>query len=151
VTSSQKTVENALERIRAQHKGVLDPEDVVSTAKSPKHPLHSHFVWDDSVAGHRFRLEQAAVLIRSIKVLRTEVVTGSPKKIAMRKYVSGNDIGSPTRGYRVVSELNEREKSNLLASIERDLRALEQKYTYCAEFFETARKRYSKQRLAKAG
>lgn len=44
--------------------GVLEPQIVVETARSANHPLHDSFEWDDTVAGHKFRVEQARALIR---------------------------------------------------------------------------------------
>lgn len=44
------------------------PEDVVDDAKKKNAPYHDYFEWDDSVAGHEYRLNQARVMLRSIEV-----------------------------------------------------------------------------------
>lgn len=48
--------------------GRLTPEGVVKAAARADSPLHSHFEWDDSKAGHAYRLQQARQLIRSVQV-----------------------------------------------------------------------------------
>lgn len=56
-----------LEAIRGKA-GVLTPRAVLAEARKPKHPLHSRFEWDDSVAAERYRLEQAHELIVSVRI-----------------------------------------------------------------------------------
>lgn len=53
-----------LEVIRKKSGGFLKAEDVVSFARNPRTALHRRFEWDDSVAAHAYRLEQARLLIR---------------------------------------------------------------------------------------
>ena len=48
--------------------GTLTADTLVAIAADPASPLHAHFEWDDAVAAHRHRQEQARVLIRSIKM-----------------------------------------------------------------------------------
>jgi hypothetical protein len=60
-----------LESIRVST-GQLIPENIVSAASSKENPLHVAFEWDDSVAGHKFRLHQASQLTRSITIIREE-------------------------------------------------------------------------------
>ena len=61
------SVREELERIY-NTAGVLTPAAVVDDARPEDAPLHSHFEWDDSVAGEQYRLVQARQLIRSVKV-----------------------------------------------------------------------------------
>jgi hypothetical protein len=56
-----------LEHIRSQY-GRLTPRLIVDEARNPDHPLHTRFEWDDSVAGEKWRREQARALIRSVAV-----------------------------------------------------------------------------------
>lgn len=46
----------------------LTPEDVLERARTDNSALHSHFEWNDTVAGEQYRLQQASELIRSIVV-----------------------------------------------------------------------------------
>jgi hypothetical protein len=41
---------------------------VVDVARNSKHPLHSHFEWNDEVAGEAYRVDQARALIRTVRV-----------------------------------------------------------------------------------
>lgn len=51
-----------------QRDGKLTAEQVLTAATDPASPLHSWFEWDDRVAAHRFRIEQASELIRRAQV-----------------------------------------------------------------------------------
>jgi hypothetical protein len=50
----------------------IDAEIVVRKAKSSRSPLHTVFEWDDTVAGHEYRLTQARTMIRSLRVVVEE-------------------------------------------------------------------------------
>lgn len=56
-----------LQSIYEEH-GYLTPRNVVEAAMPSDHPLHGRFVWDDTVAGPLYRLDQARDLIRSFTV-----------------------------------------------------------------------------------
>lgn len=47
--------------------GTFTPSDIVSRAKDKKSPLHKYFKWDDTKAANSFRLQQARMLVLSIK------------------------------------------------------------------------------------
>lgn len=57
-----------LEKIRGHNSGDLTPEAVVNAAKPKSSPLHALFEWNDKIAAHEHRLQQANALIRSIVV-----------------------------------------------------------------------------------
>jgi hypothetical protein len=61
-----------LEKIRHRHRGKLTPEAVVEAAKNPKSPIHRHFEWNNSKAGHAHRLHQARILISAVIVIRSD-------------------------------------------------------------------------------
>ncbi|HVL14161.1 MAG TPA: hypothetical protein VM529_16440 [Gemmata sp.] len=48
--------------------GGLAPAAVVEAARPEGHPLHAAFEWDDTKAGHEYRLWQARSLIRAVVV-----------------------------------------------------------------------------------
>lgn len=92
--------------------GIIQPAAVVEAASDPASPLHHHFEWDDSAAGHQYRLAQARRLIvrcpvrvieKETVVLKAEVKASEPRA---PKYV--NAIVNGRRGYvpleRAVSE-----------------------------------------------
>jgi len=47
--------------------GSLTPHNVVQAATDPDHPLHTEFEWDNTIAGHKYRLDQARRLIRVVR------------------------------------------------------------------------------------
>lgn len=47
----------------------LTAEAIVEEARKKRSPLHNFFDWDDSVAAHKWRLQQARVLINEVKVV----------------------------------------------------------------------------------
>lgn len=70
-----------LEKIR-EERGILTPKEVVEVATPEDHPLHKYFIWDDTEAARRFRLEQARSLLRV-----AVTVIGKDEK-PIRAYVS---------------------------------------------------------------
>lgn len=66
---ASKAVVRALKAL--ERDGRLSPGEVVKEAKNKDSPLHDQFEWDDRIAGAKYRLEQAARLIRTIKVTVT--------------------------------------------------------------------------------
>jgi len=57
-----------LMRISKANRGNLTPEAVLKNARSESSPIHDRFTWDNTVAGERYRLIEAAMLIRTVKV-----------------------------------------------------------------------------------
>ncbi len=113
-------------------RGLLTPEVVVEEATSPDHPLHTHFEWDDSIAGHKFRLQQAGNLLRVTEKptpdaefdLRAFVVV-SGQKTARSEYVPRDEaLGDP-----FMREL-------LLQRMRRDAQSFMTRYQHMAEYAE---------------
>ena len=48
--------------------GQITPEQVVEAAADPTSPLHRHFEWNDEIAAHGHRIDQARALLRSVRV-----------------------------------------------------------------------------------
>jgi len=64
IVRERKTVviERALEDIYKRN-GNITPKVIIDAAKSTKNELHKFFVWDDRLAGERYRLAQATAMI----------------------------------------------------------------------------------------
>lgn len=92
-----------LEKIRARNNGVLTPDDVVKDARSETSPLHPYFTWDDSEAANQYRLDQARLLIRNVRV---EVMTSTTRVVAPF-YVRDPRMGSGEQGYAAVAEIRD--------------------------------------------
>ncbi len=58
-----------------EEEGVVSPPLVVKRAEPKDNPLHDEFTWNNSVAGHQFRLVQARRLIR--RAAKAEVIWAS--------------------------------------------------------------------------
>jgi hypothetical protein len=69
--------------------GTITPQIVVDTARDDAHPLHKHFVWDDSIAGELYRCGQAAQMIRRVTIRRE---TDEGKEVVTRAWVSRSEI-----------------------------------------------------------
>lgn len=86
--------------------GIITPDGAVEAARDPANPLHPQFEWDDVVAGHRYRLDQARALIRvcqpTVEYIRVEqeqptevevIVLHDPRVSAKTQaYVSSSDL-----------------------------------------------------------
>ena len=116
--------------------GVLTPAAVIAAATPEDSPLHGRYEWNDLVAGHRYRLVQAAEDIRSVKITYAENRQG-PKTV--RAFVAAyTDEDSPTREY-VPTEVVLADpfmRQMLLRTMEREINSLRQRYGHMKEFAE---------------
>ena len=105
-----------VERLRElENDGRLQPADVVTDARDPTSPLHSHFEWDDGAAAERYRLSQARSLIRSVKIN----VTVREMPLSVVGYVRDPELQDTRNpGYRNVLQLRTEEDSARAAIIE---------------------------------
>lgn len=69
ITGDAQQVGETLERLRVRHGGQLAPRHVVSDAARKGSPLHQYFEWDDTEAARKYRLSQAAYLIRAVVIV----------------------------------------------------------------------------------
>lgn len=81
--------------------GRLTADMVLKDAKKQSSPLHGEFEWDDAVAGHKYRLEQARDLIAGHKVY----IERSTYTITAPAYVRDPSAGTGEQGYRSVASL----------------------------------------------
>ena len=83
--------------------GRLVPEEIVRAAESPMSPLHLCFTWDDALAGHAWRIEQARDLIRTVRVQ----VTTETRTISTVRYVHDPSLAPGEQGYVSVEGLRD--------------------------------------------
>ncbi len=127
--SSLKITE-ALESIAERSAGVLRPEDVVEAARDPRSVLHDHFDWNDTVAAHNWRIQQARRLIR-ITVAYCEQVQQH-----VRVFVSLTpDRTADGGGYRTLATVlsSKTTRAQLLADAMFELKTFENKYRMLSE------------------
>lgn len=55
------------ERLYRKH-GSVSPENLLEAAANPKNPLHGFFEWEDGAAAHKYRLQQAGYIMRSVAI-----------------------------------------------------------------------------------
>lgn len=110
----ERRIRKELDEIKlADPEGTVMAEKVVERAVDPASALHRHFEWDDSAAGHQYRLAQARALIRRISVTMPDDKAESilPKYVSLR-----SDRARPGGGYRETAEVLDNKE--LLAELE---------------------------------
>lgn len=118
-----------LHEIYERH-GRLTGALVLESATDPAHPLHTYFEWDDTEAAHRFRLDQAGALIRSVRVVY------GPARESVRGFHS---VARPEGNtYMPVEEIATDPVAStvLLNQLKRDWLALERRYGHLAAYLD---------------
>ena len=123
------SIREHLHAIREEH-GRLDAELVVSLATYPAHPLHSYFEWDDTAAAHRWRIEQAGMLLR---------VTYRPdpeKPTELRAFMAVRGEDAPRSQYVPTSEAlaDPFTRELILRQMKREWIGFKRRYEDMAEF-----------------
>lgn len=88
-------LEATLRRIEKKH-GKVTPKLLVAEAEPEKHPLHSEFEWDDSIAGPLYREDQARTLIRSVEYVSKP---GEVIRLSEAPFYVRNPNDAPEQGY----------------------------------------------------
>lgn len=104
----------------------LSPRTLLDANREASAPLHDEFEWNDSEAAERFRLNQAATIIRNIVIVRTEQ-SGTPTP-SVRAFVNVRDEAQ--RSYVGIARAmsDEAMKESLMKSAIRDMDAFKNKY-----------------------
>lgn len=94
--------------------GEVAPADVLAAAIPEDSPIHGLFLWDDGVAGQRYRLDQARDLIRRVKV---NYVPGTKtiRQIRVSEYVHDPLLPQGQQGYSRTTLLRTRQGGALAA------------------------------------
>jgi hypothetical protein len=123
----------ALAKIAEQQKGRLTPPAVVEAARDQKHPLHRYFEWDDQIAAESYRMDQARVLIRSVRIVRDDDEEPAPA------FLSVTDKGGVS--YRTLKDVMDSAdlQNSVLVSAERDLAAFEKRYRVLSDICDIIR------------
>lgn len=112
--------------------GRLEPAIVVQEASDKGHPLHNRFEWDDSVAAHKYRLEQAHELITSIRITFRKAEDAEDRSVRAFHAVRDGKGFAYEPAEKVIQNPVMREV--VLADMEREWRQLHQRYKTFAEF-----------------
>ena len=63
-----QVVGEAIEQLHDSQDGPLSPERIVAAAEPARSALHPLFEWQDDVAAHRYRLDQARKVMQELRV-----------------------------------------------------------------------------------
>lgn len=99
-------------------------KNVVDAARAEDAPLHREFEWDDSIAGEKWREEQARMLIRHIVLVPEEAPTVEPVRAYHHLSVE-NNVYTPTE---VIFKSVDMTKQ-LLDAAKNELKAFKRKYS----------------------
>ena len=88
-----------IEKLRKKNHGDVSAEDLVKAAKAKKNALHPEFEWDDSLAGHEYRLEQGRRVLRSLVVVRSDIPTDRPQRRYETRRVPQTNSDKPERSH----------------------------------------------------
>ena len=125
-TADANKVGKELEKIESKEE--LTRETVLEYAKNKKSELNKCFEWDDSIAGEKYRLQQASFVLTSISI----VVSEEPKK-ATRMYVSIKKDDKKTFK-NIVSVLeNDEDYQQLLDNAEKEFISFKERYAELVE------------------
>lgn len=129
----------------------LTPEIVVEEAAANRHPLHDQFEWDDRLAAHKHRLDQAARLIRYVKI--RVVLPSGPYNVRQWYAVSAAGVPSAPAGYVSGVEMLAKPlyREAMLRQMERDWRSLAGRYEHYKEFWDMIGREAKKRRPRRAG
>ena len=76
------------------HGGIYRPAKFVEEASAKSHPAHRWFEWDDSKAGHSFRLQQARHFVSGIRIV-SEIVLNEHDPITIKSSPIPEPVGKP--------------------------------------------------------
>lgn len=109
---------NELSRIQNVY-GKITPEVIVREASDKSSPLHSYFEWDDEKAGHRWRVQQARILLNNIQV--KVVSDGEERRISVF------EVTSTSEGYKSIDTFTREDVEYVKTDIRSRLKALNEK------------------------
>lgn len=109
---------NELSRIQNVY-GKITPEVIVREASDKSSPLHSYFEWDDEKAGHRWRVQQARILLNNIQV--KVVSDGEERRISVF------EVTSTSEGYKSIDTFTREDVEYVKSDIRTRLKALNEK------------------------
>tara|TARA_Y100000310_G_scaffold74364_2_gene70543 strand:+ start:782 stop:1288 length:507 start_codon:yes stop_codon:yes gene_type:complete len=127
-----------LDRVRLANGGQLTPERVVGEAAKKRSPLHPHFEWDDKIAAHEHRLDQARYIIRMVAVEMDDPEEGE-EPVMIRAFVSIPDDpddpdGSTHFTTTVLAMSDQGQRDYVLEKAWGEIQAFKRKYGIYEEF-----------------
>lgn len=121
---------NELLDIREEH-GSLTAELVLDAARADDHPLHDRFEWDDSIAGEKYRLEQARQMLRVVKLPPVE---GRDYSLRAFVAVKGEDTNRAEYVPTEEAMLDDFTRKIVLRDMNREWLTFKRRYEHMREF-----------------
>lgn len=120
-----------LEALGVSEHGVT-PEDLVEVARSPESTLHSLLTWDDTVAAHKWRIEECGQILRNLVVIEQR----DNEEIVIRAVVrSAHEDERKGRYWEVERALTDVDLARgVLSDAARDAYAMAQKHRGLAHY-----------------
>lgn len=116
-----------LERLRKRANGPVSASMVVIDARAKSSPLHRAFEWDDTVAGERYREQQARTLIANlVVVVDQEQGLSEPRETRAFVHLDRSERSGYESTARALSDAESREL--ILAQAFRELEGWKRKY-----------------------
>jgi hypothetical protein len=120
--------------------GMLSARDVVEAARDPGNPLHEEFEWDDDTAAEQYRLAQAGMLIRRVKLT---IIKMHPKTKKVTAEVTRQFQANPVppsgkereRGFDTVESMlaDPDKRAALLAMVVKEMQSYRRRYAQLSE------------------
>lgn len=143
ISGVPQEVAAAIREAYLEEDGQRLPELVLAKAEAGDNRLRGYFEWDDTVAGHQHRLNQAAQLVRRVKV--TVLKSADSPPIQVRAYLARKELPSTEENieagaYIAIEQVAGRTayEASVQDSIKRDLLRLERKYQDTSLLFSMA-------------
>lgn len=114
-------------------RGDLTPALVVEAAAHSDHPLYHRFDWNDRTAGEKWRLEQAAHLIRSVRIRRVDAA-GKPSDLRAFVAIKGEDTHRASYVPTESALADDFTRQLVLRDMEREWKSLKRRYDHMREF-----------------
>ena len=129
--TGQITKEVIDEIVEVKEKYGLTAEALLEKAKNEKSSLHNKFEWDNTIAGHRYRLQQARELINDVKVIIIKREVNAFENLNIKP---GETI--PQRQYVTVQEIKENNdlKEQILKRAKNQIKYWRDMYALYEEF-----------------
>lgn len=97
-----KTITEAVTAVQQKHGGRLSATLVLDEAKAKTHPLHNQFIWNNTIAGHKYRLIQARALIRRVKIISVH----HAKVVTSVRFIRDPNAGAKEQGYKSIETIS---------------------------------------------
>jgi hypothetical protein len=134
-----ESIRAALLALYEAHEGMLSARAVVEAARDDSSPLHGEFEWDDDEAAEQYRLAQAGMLIRRVKltIIKTHPKTKKVTAEITRQFQANPSpqAGSRERGFDTIEEMlgDSNKRAALLAMVLKEMQSYRRRYAQLSE------------------